>query len=54
LNKLSEKQRKRIELKFYNGLTFEEIAKAENCSKVAVHYSVQMALETLKKILESF
>ena len=35
--------------KIYDGYTFEEIAQEENCSKVAIKYSVDIAL---KKIYE--
>lgn len=49
---LPELQRKRLMLYFFCDFTYEEIAKAEGCSKVAVKYSIDHALKTLKKILE--
>ncbi|MDR1240265.1 MAG: hypothetical protein LBK29_00065 [Oscillospiraceae bacterium] len=53
---LSEKQRKRIEMKFLGDLTFKEIAKFESdkVSARAVEYSVQAALQNLTKILSKF
>lgn len=51
--KLSEKQRRRIFLKFFRGLTFEEIAKIENSSESSMKSAIYLGLQNLKKILES-
>lgn len=50
--KLPEIQRRRLILYFFGGLSFEEIGKREGCSKVAVKYTVDKALEKIKKELE--
>jgi RNA polymerase sigma factor (sigma-70 family) len=52
LGKLSEKQRRRIKLKFFENLTFEEIAKIENISLDSTKESIKYALKNLMKILE--
>lgn len=42
-------QRRRIIMYFFNDLTYEEIAKIEKCSKVAVKYSIDKAINNLKR-----
>lgn len=42
-------QRRRIIMYFFNDLTYEEIAKIEKCSKVAVKYSIDRAINNLKR-----
>jgi RNA polymerase sigma factor (sigma-70 family) len=54
MSELSEKQRRRIVLHYFENLTFEEIAKAENISFYSAKESIEYALHNLKKILESF
>jgi RNA polymerase sigma factor (sigma-70 family) len=51
MNKLSEKQRRRIILHFFKDLTFEEIAKIENCSESSVKTMIYYALRILKENL---
>lgn len=46
---LPETQRRRLVLYYYRGYTYEQIAKQEGCSKVAVKLSVDIALAALKK-----
>ena len=45
-------QRHRLLLYFFEGMTYEEIAKVDGCSKVAVKYVIDKAIENLKKILK--
>lgn len=52
IRQLPDKQRKRLLLHYYDGLTYTEIAKKENCSIRAAEYSVQGAIRRLKKILK--
>lgn len=52
INQLPEKQRKRLLLHFFEGMTFREIAGKEGCSIRAVEYSVHGALHSLKKYFE--
>lgn len=48
---LPEKQRKRLILYYFGGLTYEQIAEREGCKHPAVIKSVSAAIEKLKKIL---
>lgn len=50
--KLPKLQRRRLVLYYFGEFTYEQIAGMENCSKVAVKYSIDNALSALKKILE--
>lgn len=52
IRQLPEKQRNRLFLHYFEGLTYMEIAKKENCSVRAVEYSVQGAIQRLRKILK--
>lgn len=52
ISKLPEMQKHRLILHYFEGLTYEQIAKEEGCSKVAVKYSVDKAVKKLKEILE--
>lgn len=52
IRQLPEKQRKRLILHYYDGFTYAEIAKKENCSVRAVEYSVQGAIRNLRKIFK--
>lgn len=49
INKLPEKQRKRMKLYYFEGLSMEEIARLEKTSFQAVSKSIISALTTLKK-----
>ena len=49
INTLQPLQKRRIELYFYEKLSYSQIAKKEGCSKVAVKYSIDLALRDLKK-----
>lgn len=48
-NKLSDIHKRRIIKYFYYDMTYNEIALEENCSKVAIKYSIDIALDKLKK-----
>lgn len=48
INKLTEKQRKRIKLYYFDGLPIEEIAKIEKPTFRAVRKSIVAALKTLR------
>ena len=49
INKLNDIQKRRIQKYFFENKTYEEIASEENCSKVAVKYSIDIALEKISK-----
>lgn len=48
ISRLSEIQRRRVILHFFEGLTYAQIAIQEQCSKVAVKYTIDNALRQLK------
>lgn len=54
INSLSEKQKRRLLMYFFDGLTFVQISKIENCSERSVKDAVYLALQNLKKFLEKF
>ena len=49
INELSDIQKRRIRKYFFENKTFEEIAKEENCTKRAVKFTVDIALEKISK-----
>ena len=49
---LTEVQRRRLTLYYFDNLTYQEIADLDGCSKVAVKYTIDKALAALKKIIE--
>ena len=51
VDKLPKKQRRRVILYFFHGLTYEEIARIEKCQYQAIQNSVCSAIEKLKKYL---
>lgn len=53
INKLSEVQKRRIKMYYFEDLTLEEIAEIEECSFQAVSKSINIALQNLKKILKN-
>lgn len=52
VKKLPEIQKRRIVLYFLYDFTLEEIALKESCSKVAIKYSIDLAIKTLQKKLK--
>ena len=51
ISKLPELQRRRLVLYYFGGYTYEQIARIEGCSKVAVKYTIDKAIDTLKKYI---
>lgn len=51
---LPEKQRRRLVYRFFDKLSYTEIAKKESCSTRAVEYSVHEAIKNLRKSLKNF
>ena len=49
INELNDVQRRRIKKYFFENKTYEEIASEENCSKVAVKYSIDIAIKNISK-----
>ena len=49
---LPEMQKRRLLLYYFEDLTYGQIAEMEGCSKVAVKYTIDKALKTLKKNLK--
>ena len=49
ISKLPEVQRKRLILYYFSGCTYEEIAKQEGCSKIAIKKSIDGAIKNLRK-----
>ena len=52
MKQLPEIQKRRLEMYYFKDMTYEQIAKKEMCSKVAIKYSVTRAVENLKKYLK--
>ena len=53
MDKLSETQRRRLELRFFDGMTYRQIAKTENVTHKSVEESIISALKRLKELLEA-
>ena len=54
IQELPEIQRRRFVLHHEFGLTYEQIAEMEGCTKMAVKFSVDLAKEKIKKIIKNF
>lgn len=54
IEKLPEVQRRRLLLYFFGEMTYEQIAAIEGCTKRAVKFSVDIAIEKLKKDFGTF
>ncbi len=52
INSLSEKQKKRIKMFYFDGLSQQEIAKIENTSIRAIQYTLNNSLKKLKENLK--
>lgn len=52
ISELPETQRCRLTLYYFQGLTYEQIAEMEGCTKRAVKFSVDIAIGKLKKFFE--
>lgn len=49
ISKLPEIQRRRVLLYYFEGYTFDQIAKMEGCTKRAVKFSVDIAIKKIKE-----
>lgn len=54
ISELPEIQKRRLILYYFQGLTYEQIAGMEGCTKRAVKFSVDNAVEKLKKFFRNF
>ena len=54
ISELPEIQKRRLILYYFQGLTYEQIAGMEGCTKRAVKFSVDTAVEKLKKFSKIF
>lgn len=54
VSELPKVQRRRLKLYFFGEMSYEQIAKLEGCTKRAVKFSVDIAVEKLKKNLKKF
>lgn len=54
ISELPETQRRRFILYYDFGLTYEKIAQMEGCSKMAIKYSVDIAVEKIKNKIKNF
>ena len=50
MKKLPEMQRRRMQLYYFEGMTYEQIAKKAGCTKMPVKRSNEATVEHLKKI----
>ncbi|MDD2376371.1 MAG: sigma factor-like helix-turn-helix DNA-binding protein [Clostridia bacterium] len=53
IDSLCEIQKRRIKMYYFEDMTLEKIATIENCTKVAIKYSIDNAIENLKKFLKN-
>lgn len=53
IGKLTEVQRRRLRLYYFEGLTYSQIAKLEGVSHRAVIYSIEQALKQLKTLCQN-
>ena len=53
INSLPDIQKNRIKKYFFEDKTFEQIAREEKCTKMAVKFSIDIALEKISKILKN-
>lgn len=49
IQELPEIQRNRLKKYYFEDMTFEEIAREEKCSKVAIKYSIDIAIQKISK-----
>ena len=53
LESCTEAQRRRFLLYALDGLTYEQIARLDGCSKVAVHYSIEAVRKKFRKLFKN-
>lgn len=49
IKELPDVQKRRIKKYYFDEMTLEEIAREENCSKVAIKYSIDIAIQKISK-----
>ena len=54
IRELPQKQKRRLVLHYFDGMTFQEIADRERCSVRAVEYSVHNAIQSFSKFFKNF
>ena len=54
IDMLPKVQRRRIKKYYFEELTLKEIAKEENCTKMAIKFSIDNAIKNLFKILKKY
>lgn len=54
INRLPKIQQRRIMLYYFEGMTYEQIARQEGCTKMPIKRSIDAAIERLKKDLKKF
>ncbi len=52
MKKLPEMQRRRMQMYYFEDMTYEQIAKKEGCTKMPVKRSIEAGIERLKKELK--
>ena len=52
INELPDVQRRRLKMYYFENMSFEQIARAEKCTKMAVKFSVDIAIEKISKKLK--
>ncbi len=52
INTLSEKEKKRIKMYYFDDLTLEQISKIEKCSFQAIAKSIKCSIKKIKKLLK--
>ena len=50
IGNLPDIQRRRVRLYYFEGYTYEQIAAIEGCSKMAIKFSIDIAIKKLKEI----
>ena len=52
MKKLPEMQRRRMQMYYFEDMTYEQIARKEGCTKMPVKQSIEAGIERLKKELK--
>jgi len=53
INSLPEIQKRRLKKYYFDDMTLDQIAKEENCSKVAVKYTIDIALQKISEKIKN-
>lgn len=53
IDKLTDTQKRRVKMYYFEDMTLQEIAEKEGCSVKNIHKSIEQAKEKLKKILKN-